>query len=105
MAGITLKVSPRELKAKAEEIQNQIKGFQSSWEQASYVIQNTKGYWIGDAGNAHQKQFEQYKEDVERIIRRLQEHPEDLLKMADLYEQAEEQAVIKSEKLSGDIII
>lgn len=105
MAGVTLKVSPKELKAKAAEIQSQIKSFEKNWEQLSRIIKNTKGYWMGEAGEAHQQQFERYAEDVERIVKRLGEHPEDLLKMADIYEDSEKQAIRKAQQLSGDVIV
>lgn len=104
MDGITLKVSPSELKSKAEEIQNQINSFEIAWNRIVQLINNSKGYWVGDAGNAHQKQFEQYKNDVERIIKRLHEHPDDLLKMAGVYEESERRAVEKTQTLSGNVI-
>lgn len=104
MAGIILKVSPDELKAKAEEISRQISSFEADWKQFSYLVQNSKSYWTGDTGDAHQKMFMQYKEDVERIIKRLHEHPEDLLKMAGLYEESEQRAVSTVQRLSGDVI-
>lgn len=104
MAGITLKVSPGELKAKAEEIRGQIKSFETNWEQFAHLVQNSKSYWTGDAGDAHQKMFVQYKGDVERIIKRLGEHPDDLLKMAGLYEESEQRVVSTVQKLSGDVI-
>ncbi len=104
MEGITLKVTPSELKSKAEEIQNQISNFESAWNQIVQIINNSKGYWIGDSGNAHQKQFAQYKNDVERIIKRLNEHPIDLLKMAGVYEASEKRAVEKTQALSSDIV-
>lgn len=101
---ITLKVSPDQLKNAAEEIQNQITAFETKLKQMVQVIQGSKGYWTGDASAAHQKAFESLKEDVELVIRRLREHPDDLLKMAGLYEEAEKQAVEKSQALSGDVI-
>lgn len=101
---ITLKVSPDELKIKAEEIKGQIKNFESDWQQADRILQNSKRYWTGDAGNAHQKQFSQYKQDVERIIKRLYEHPTDLLQMAQIYEEGEQEAVETAQLLSGDVI-
>lgn len=104
MAGITLKVSPNELKAKANEIQDQIRSFESAWRRIEQIINNSKGYWVGDAGNAHQKQFQQCRNDAERIMRRLYEHPTDLIKMAGLYEESEKKAVEKIQQLSGDVI-
>lgn len=105
MAGIELKVAPDTLKAKAQEIQGQIARFEAYWNQLAQIVQNTKGYWVGDASNSHQKQFKDYQEDVKRIINRLKEHPEELLEMADIYTKAEQEAIRIAQTLPDDVII
>lgn len=105
MAGIDLKVSPDTLKTKAQEIQSQISRFESYWNQLNQIVRNTKGYWIGDASNSHQSQMSDYEEDVRRLLLRLKEHPNDLLKMAGIYEKVEETAVKSANTLPGDVII
>lgn len=105
MAGINLKVTPDTLKAKAQEIEGQISRFESYSNQLAQIIKNSKGYWVGDASNSHQKQFADYQEDITRIIKRLKEHPEDLLKMADLYETAETEAAKIANALPDDVIL
>lgn len=105
MAGITLKVSPDQLKAKAQEIQDQISRFESSWKQLYQTAQNTKSYWVGNASTQHQKLLTTYEEDVARIIRRLKEHPEDLMKMAGVYEEGESAAQQIAQSLPVDIIL
>lgn len=102
---IELKVSPDVLKSKSAEIKSQIARFESYWNQMAQIVQNTKGYWVGEASNSHQKQFKDYQEDVKRITKRLKEHPDDLLKMADIYEKTEEKAVQIAQTLPGDVII
>ncbi len=99
--GITLKVSPDQLKKAAEEIQDQIDAFESEFRQLVQVIQNSKEYWTGDASAAHQKVFESCREDAERVIRKLKEHPKDLLEMKDVYIKTEKQAVEKSRELEN----
>jgi WXG100 family type VII secretion target len=105
MAGIELKVSPDTLKSKAQEIQGQIDRFESYWNQLNQIVVNSKGYWIGDASNSHQKQLKDYQDSVKRITKRLKEHPEDLLKMAEIYTEAEENATKIANKLPDDIIV
>lgn len=102
---IELKVSPDVLKSKSADIKSHIARFESYWNQMAQVVQNTKGYWVGEASNSHQKQFKDYEEDVKRIIKRLKEHPDDLLEMADIYEKTEEKAVQIVQSLPGDVII
>lgn len=99
-----LKVDPATLKTKAQEVQGQIDTFEKKWNQMAGVIEKTKGYWVGEASNLHQKQYEEYKADVERIIKMLKEHPVDLMKMAGVYEEHEAKAVALAQSLSGDVI-
>ncbi|MDO4555391.1 MAG: WXG100 family type VII secretion target [Lachnospiraceae bacterium] len=105
MAGIQLKVTPDRLKEKSQEITNQINRFESYWKQLSQLVKNSKSYWVGDASNSHQKQLSDYTTDVERIIKRLREHPEELLEMAEIYEEAEEKAQSIASALPDDVII
>jgi WXG100 family type VII secretion target len=102
---IKLKVDPATLKAKAQEVQGQINTFEKNWNQMAGIIQKTKGYWVGEASNLHQKHYEEYKEDVEKILKMLKEHPVDLMKMAGVYEEHEAKAVALTQSLSGDVII
>lgn len=105
MAGIVLKVNPDSLKAKAQEIEGQINRMESYWRQMSQLIQNSKGYWVGDASESHQKYKREVEEDVQKVIKRMREHPEDLLKMADLYEKTESNVVGLTQTLPDDVII
>lgn len=105
MASIDLKVSPDTLKSKAQEIQSQISRFESYWNQLDQIVRNTKGYWIGDASNSHQRQMRDYEEDVRRLVLRLKKHPSDLLKMAGIYEKVEETVEKTANTLPGDVII
>lgn len=105
MANIVVKVSTDELKAKAQDVQNQVDAFEKQWETLSEIVRKTKGYWVGEASNAHQKQLNEYKDDVHKIIKRLREHPVDLLKMANVYDEAEKKAVAVAMALPEDAII
>lgn len=105
MADFMLKVTPQQLKTKAGEIQNQISSFENSWKQITQIVSNSKGYWVGDASNAHQKAFQQCQDDVQHIIKRLKEHPQDLMQMAGVYEEHEKAAASLAAALPGDVIV
>ncbi len=100
----TLKVSPDELKAAANKINSEIADLKAGWGQLAQTVLHAKGYWSGEAGYAHQKQFQQYGQDVERIIARLRKHPDDLMAMAGLYEATETEAAEKTQELTGNVI-
>lgn len=105
MAGIQLKVTPDTLKSKAQEVQSQIKSFETQWKQLQDIVTKTKGYWVGEASDLHQKQFKDYKEDVDKILKRLNEHPVDLMKMANVYDEGEAAAIAIAQSLPEDVII
>lgn len=104
MAGIKLKVSPDSLKSKAQEIDGQINRVESYWNQISQLIKNSKSYWVGDASDEHQKYRNDVEDDVTQVIKRLREHPKDLLKMADVYEKTESELVKQTSSLPDDVI-
>lgn len=101
---IQLKVTPEQLKAKASEVSAEIKEMQSAFEELASIVSRTSVYWLGEAGDCHRRIFEGNREEVEIMIRRLKEHPADLLQMADLYEKTEEKIQEATEALPADII-
>ena len=105
MAGIQLKVTPEVLKAKAQEITTQINKVQSDWNKVSTLVENSKSYWEGEASEVHRRLKKELDDDVERIIKRLKEHPQDLLKMADIYLDADRQVTLAISSLPDDVII
>lgn len=105
MAGIRLKVSTDALKAKAEEISGQIRNIDGGWKQISVLIRGSQSYWQGDAGNQYRKYLKKNDEDVKKLLKRLQEHPIDLQRMAGIYVEAEQEAKQAASVLPDDVIV
>lgn len=103
-SGIQLKVAPNTLKSKANEITTEITAVERQWTQLQETVTRSKSYWEGDASNVHQKYITTIKSDVATLIKRLKEHPKDLLKMAQLYDEVEEKAKQLSSALPKDVI-
>lgn len=104
MADIRLKVSPDVMRAKAGEISNQIARIENNWNRISDLVENSKFYWQGDAGDIHRKYVKDNAEDVRKMLQRLREHPEDLQKMAGIYVEAESKASQLAQALPSDVI-
>lgn len=100
-----LKVTPDVLKSKAQEITGQINHLSNDWKAMCNVILKTKSYWEGEASDYHRKAFDENKSDVDQILRRLKEHPKDLLVMAGVYTQAEAEAAKLAASLPDEIIV
>lgn len=101
---IHLKVSTDLLQRKAEEIQEQIEQVEIDLEEYRRIIEIKKNYWKGEAGNIHQNYFKSFQEDLPIIVKRLKEHPIELMKMAGVYQEAETRAMEISMALPEDII-
>lgn len=104
MADFHLKVSTDVLKRKAGEIRGQAQTIEKNWRQMCAIIERSSGYWEGEAGDYHRKMLTDNEDDVQKIIRRLNEHPVDLLKMAGVYEEAEKEATLLANMLLDDVI-
>ena len=104
MASIYLRVTPEQLKTKASAISGEVSAIRKQWTQLQRTVQNSKSYWQGDASDAHQKYLKEVSGDVELMIKRLEEHPTDLLKMAGVYTEAESTAKQLSNSLPNDVL-
>ncbi len=105
MADFAFRVKPEELEKKSGEftaIVNSIKGHFARIEEISG---KTRGYWRGEAGDKDRSGYASYQDDINFIVKRLNEHPRDLLRMAGIYKSAEQEVKEDVTKLKVDQII
>lgn len=100
-----LRVTPETLERKAEEFRTVVREIQSHFDRIQSTSLKTKGYWQGDAGNRDRESFASYQDDISFIMRRLEEHPTDLLSMAGIYRSAEADVVSTNMKLKTNEIV
>ena len=93
------------MKTKATQVLNEVKQIETQWKNLQNVVKSSKGYWQGDASDEHQKYLNEVSDDVEKIIRRMKEHPADLMEMAGIYVAAEKDAKALSGKLPDNVIL
>lgn len=86
---VTIKVKDDALLSAASTLKDRISDMRSSYDKVMEIVQKTSGYWIGLAGDAHRNAFLEQQDDIEQIVKRLSEHPDDLLKIANLYVETE----------------
>lgn len=106
MAGIVgeVKVNTTVLKNKAQAVSRSIQAMERQFDQLERRISATSYYWVGEAGDQHRKLYAEQKRNVEEMIKRLKEHPTDLLTMAQIYDSAEAAVKSMAAGLPGDII-
>lgn len=101
---VELRVSPEVLQQKAEEVSGEIRKMADRFDEMEQIVNRTSYYWIGEAGDLHRKLYKEQKETVDEMIKRLREHPDDLLMIAQRYIGMEQAAAAVANQLSGDVI-
>lgn len=108
MAGIgsvTVRVTPEKLVSQAEEVRRLGNDMQRRFTVLENTMARTRGYWIGEAGDLHRKLYDEQKDNVNQMLRRLLEHPDDLLAISENYKAAEKTNVASATALEADVIV
>ncbi len=103
--GFELRVEPIVLKNKALEVDRLADEMDRRFRQMESYINSTRNMWIGEAGDLHRKLYEQKKDKINEMLRRLKEHPKDLMIMAGVYDDAEKGNTEDASLLRGDVIV
>ena len=101
---VVIKVGPEVLVEESQEVAASIRKMASCFEDLERIINRTNYYWIGEAGDMHRSLYQEQKENVDEMIRRLKEHPQDLLTIAQNYVQTEQAVEAVANRLSGNAI-
>lgn len=101
---VIIKVNPEVLVQKSGEVSADIKKLSTCFDDLERIVNRTSYYWIGEAGDMHRKLYQEQKENVDEMMRRLEEHPRDLLDIAQKYVDVENVAGTIANELSGNVI-
>lgn len=101
---VTLKVQPEALRAKAQEVEGDVRTLRQQFDSIQDIVSRSSGYWAGDAGDRARREFSGQKESIAKVIRRFQEHPGDLMAMAGVYDETEKALSQENKKLATDVI-
>lgn len=102
---IELKVTPEKLVQTANDIEAKIKDIRSQFAGIDSRIGGISAYWEGDAFNRHKTRYASMKEEIQEVTAQLMDHPVNLLKMANLYQETEKAQEAAAEPLPTDIIV
>ena len=104
VGNVAVKVSPEMLVTQAEEVRRLANDMKRRFEVLEDIMDSTKGYWLGEAGELHRKLYDEQKDDISQMLRRLLEHPDDLLMISGNYKAAESKNVQSALVLDADVI-
>ena len=91
-------VTTEQLRAQANVVRQELGNMQSQFDHGS------SGYWIGEAGDAHRKQYTSRISSVEEMFKKYAEHVKDLEEMAGVYEAAEQAASSAADSLPMSLL-
>ena len=100
----TLKVTPEEMVAAASELSGCVNRMNECFNQMKNLMAASNSYWVGEAGDAHRRLYEQQIPKTEEIISRYNEHVRDLNEMAGVYSEAESAADSIADELPASIL-
>jgi uncharacterized protein YukE len=97
-----LRVDPDALRAQVGKVQTSV---QSIEYQVSLLVQamGDMTYWRGPAARLHQNDLSKTNEELQSVINRLRRYPEDISKMAGIYEASEVTNQVVVGQLTSDI--
>lgn len=104
-SNVSLKVTPEILTAKSTEVSNKVRSMKEHLDELKRLVDKTKSYWIGEAGDKHRKMYEDLLPDIEEILKRLGEHPVDLVTIAQQYTDVELKIQEEISALPSDVIV
>lgn len=86
---IEIRVEPKDLISKAGSVSESIGRMQNRLEEIGNIIRRTESYWIGEAGEQHRKMYFDQEAAQTEIMQRLGRHPNNLLIIAGLMNDAD----------------
>ena len=102
---VTLKVTPEVLTSKSTEVANRVNKMKTYFNDLKTLMEKTSAYWEGEAGDKHRQMYKDLLDEVDEILRRLGEHPVDLVTIAQKYSDVELKIQEEIQSLPGDILL
>lgn len=99
-----IRVTSDVLISRADTAVRQIQNMENRLQAIQRVVNATKSYWIGEAGDACRQKYESEQADIDELMKRLKGQPRTLLTIAGVYKNVEETAREMSVPLPDDVI-
>ena len=100
---VVLKVTPEEMKTLAGDMRTEIQAINTSLGNLRHIVSGMQAYWRGDASDKHTSINDELFPQGDTLIKNLNTAPDDLLKIAGLYEETELELQQVAAQLPEDI--
>ncbi|MBQ9808076.1 MAG: WXG100 family type VII secretion target [Ruminococcus sp.] len=99
-----IKVDPQVLKTTAETFQSQGTKVSSLTQQMMTLITGLSSQWEGEASTAYVTKFKGLQDDIEKLMKKINEYTTDLQSIAAVYESYEQKSTEEASALSDNVI-
>ena len=104
IGNVQIKVDPAMMLSQAGTVRTLGNDMKRHFEAIATTMEKTKYYWLGEAGEAHRKLYNEQKDNVRQMIGRLLEHPDDLTVISGNMKSAEKAGMSIAKALPADVI-
>lgn len=104
MDGI-IKVSPELLISTAGEFSSQGSTVNTLTGEMVQLVAGMSAAWEGEAASAYITKFKGLEDDIQKMVKMIQEHATDLEEMARIYQDADSASADDAGSLSADVIV
>lgn len=101
----SLRVTPEQLVTASNEFSNKAGTVGNLTTEMMNLVTGLSSAWEGEGSTAYITRFKGLEDDIQKMIRMIQEHSNDLNEMATAYKTAEGQVVELAQSLSSDVIV
>ena len=103
-AGNSLRVNTDVMMAKAEEVEQKVRNMRAQLAEIEKMINESKSHWQGEAGDLHRNLYYRKKEEIDRIVNKLAQHPVNLRRAARVYAGLAEDSKLIEQALPTNVI-
>ena len=105
LGAIRIVAKTDQLKTTSEAAAGYIRNMRAEWENIARTVNKTPAYWQGNAADQKRDAFAKKEQEINEILQRFQQYPQELMEIAGVYEQGENQNAATAQTLSADVII
>lgn len=98
-----IKVAPDDLKSMSDLVIEDIRDIRKHWEAIGDIVSGSRNYWEGDSSEDHVAIYEDVADEVDKLIRGLEEKQTRLRTMAGIYDEPEAAAETPLPKLPSEV--
>lgn len=105
MEGVMIKVNPEELLRASSEFGSKASTVGNLTTEMMNTVTGLSSIWEGEGATTYIGKFRELEDDIQKMIRMIQEHSEDLQQIGSAYIAEESEVSELAASLSGDVIV